>query len=771
MAFSPDENPEIFDPYGQPTGGYGQGPNQGSSWDELEALRRKMEGNALEAALSNGDNIQHYGAQEQPGGGGEESREPAGPETSLATGQIPPGPQPSFVSTDNIGTIYDHTDGTGGGNEGAANERLDEPPQTPAEAKQTAPPPAIAPTADAPPQAPPPPSTITTPSGGIDWSRVPAGVPRDFAEQFLQNNPGDYHRLASAYGSNRTSLTNRPGSNGPGRLAGSALGGGPGSSGSVGQGEAAFTGFGGLKHFNPGAIPTQQLGQYQQFQYGPDFQGPNAGEYNPFQFSQLNHQGPAAYNQFQYGQFTPEQIAQHQQFQYSQFTPEQLGNYQQFNYGESNLPTFEGEDALIRQKSTELLNAQAPNLAGSEGLLQQKATDLLNQQGPDYGAEEGMQRQLLQSILQNPTSLNDLQVQALKERNKEEALGYSKQIGDQLRQSAASRGALQGGNLAASERRLMQDAATQTLKGNRDIDLEVAGQRFGQRLQTLGAADSALGNALNRGGTLQNQQIGRLQGASGILSDIMGRYGAQQGVAANSLGAANSALNAIQGRGLAADSAKLARQQAQAGEGRFGADYNLQKANYGINAAQQRAAIEALQAGEGQFASQHALQRGNYGIAADQQKLAREQSQAGEGRFAQDDAFRRSQLGLQAEDAKFAREQAQAGQGWLAQQQKNTLFDHALAGSQHNLQKNQLQAGEGQFGINQSNNAAKFALEQALAQSGLGLQADQFLESGRRYDNDFLEGRRQFNEQTNLNYSQLSNNAYQQWLMALMGGL
>lgn len=34
---------------------------------------------------------------------------------------------------------------------------------------------------------------------GVDSSRLPSGVPEDWARDFLQRNPGDYHRIAEAY--------------------------------------------------------------------------------------------------------------------------------------------------------------------------------------------------------------------------------------------------------------------------------------------------------------------------------------------------------------------------------------------------------------------------------------------------------------------------------------------------------------------------------------------------------------------------------------------
>lgn len=49
--------------------------------------------------------------------------------------------------------------------------------------------------------------TPSAPSGGSDFdpSKVPAGVPIDWARDFISRNPGDYDRLASAYGSGGSS--------------------------------------------------------------------------------------------------------------------------------------------------------------------------------------------------------------------------------------------------------------------------------------------------------------------------------------------------------------------------------------------------------------------------------------------------------------------------------------------------------------------------------------------------------------------------------------
>lgn len=51
------------------------------------------------------------------------------------------------------------------------------------------------------PQQPQQPQTAATTANPFDSSRVPGGVPAGWAEDFIRRNPGDYHRLDSAYAS------------------------------------------------------------------------------------------------------------------------------------------------------------------------------------------------------------------------------------------------------------------------------------------------------------------------------------------------------------------------------------------------------------------------------------------------------------------------------------------------------------------------------------------------------------------------------------------
>src|SRR5687767_11815324 len=82
----------MFDPYGQPTGGYGQ-PNTGG--DEYQALQNALQEQnqpqpqeqAQAAPPTSSSPGQHEGEVQQ-----------AQPQATLATGQITPGPQPTQVA-------------------------------------------------------------------------------------------------------------------------------------------------------------------------------------------------------------------------------------------------------------------------------------------------------------------------------------------------------------------------------------------------------------------------------------------------------------------------------------------------------------------------------------------------------------------------------------------------------------------------------------------------------------------------------------------------
>lgn len=129
---------------------------------------------------------------------------------------------------------------------------------------------------------------------------------------------------------------------------------------------------------------------------------------------------------------------------------------------------------------------------------------------PDTSVEDQMQRTLLQQVLTNPLSFSDQAVGALKARQQEEAAVMSKQLQGQLRQGAASRGTLYGGQTGAGERRIGQDLISNILKGNRDVDIQKATQDQTDRRTALSSADQILGGITGRANTNQQTQLQRL---------------------------------------------------------------------------------------------------------------------------------------------------------------------------------------------------------------------------------------------------------------------
>jgi hypothetical protein len=182
-----------------------------------------------------------------------------------------------------------------------------------------------------------------------------------------------------------------------------------------------------------------------------------------------------------------------------------------------------------------------------------KQYDFTQFNGPNQSAIEGQQQALLQQILAHPETMSDMNVAALKEKNKEEAVAMQKQLEGQMDERLAGRGFSGGGGLAmAGKRQLGEDVLSQVLSGNRDVDLQ---KMMRDREDQLGA-----------------------------------------------LGAGTDFLNAQMGRATSGYASKLAGQNAQAGEQHFAhtaADTD----------AARRMQRDALQAGEGQFAFQAGMDR------------------------------------------------------------------------------------------------------------------------------------------------------------------
>ncbi len=130
--------------------------------------------------------------------------------------------------------------------------------------------------------------------------------------------------------------------------------------------------------------------------------------------------------------------------------------------------------------------------------------------GPDQSRLEGGQADLAQAILGNPESFSPEMVSGLKNAQKEEALLQAKQMQMRNANSAAARGISGGGGQQANDRRLYDQADSQILKANRDIEGQAAQANFGNRLQALDSVNNILNSQMGRastayGNTLQGQ--------------------------------------------------------------------------------------------------------------------------------------------------------------------------------------------------------------------------------------------------------------------------
>lgn len=107
----------------------------------------------------------------------------------------------------------------------------------------------------------------------FDPSRVPAGVPADWAADFIARNPGDYARLASAYASG-----------GPGRTGGPTAPPASGGNWFTLNGLAPPSGYGDVpapfsENYTPLARPAWLTGEYQTPAWtGGDFKAPTMAE-------------------------------------------------------------------------------------------------------------------------------------------------------------------------------------------------------------------------------------------------------------------------------------------------------------------------------------------------------------------------------------------------------------------------------------------------------------------------------------------------------------
>jgi hypothetical protein len=122
--------------------------------------------------------------------------------------------------------------------------------------------------------------------------------------------------------------------------------------------------------------------------------------------------------------------------------------------------------------------------------------------GPMWDTEEKLQRDLLNKVLLNPYTLTDDRLAMLGEQGKEQSLNMQKQVVNQMRQNAAARGVVQGGQLGASERRLGQETVADLLRQQRDLKVMKFQKDREDEINALATADSTFTGMVGRRNTM-----------------------------------------------------------------------------------------------------------------------------------------------------------------------------------------------------------------------------------------------------------------------------
>jgi hypothetical protein len=184
-----------------------------------------------------------------------------------------------------------------------------------------------------------------------------------------------------------------------------------------------------------------------------------------------------------------------------------LPTYTPYQFQNFNAPTYQ---------PGQISQFQAPNLSQFES----------GPQGQDA---------LIQSLLANPESMGADTVNQMRATQSEASARMLQDAIQRMGQSAVSRGAL--GGLLGGERRLNQAAMSDLLGKFRDIDIEAAKTNFADRLNVLGASDSALNNRMGRatqgyGATLAGEQTREEAARAAIQSALQNaQFGFQQDLA------------------------------------------------------------------------------------------------------------------------------------------------------------------------------------------------------------------------------------------------
>lgn len=168
--------------------------------------------------------------------------------------------------------------------------------------------------------------------------------------------------------------------------------------------------------------------------------------------------------------------------------------------------------------------------------------------GPNQQSLNSQQNNLVNSILQNPETLNPNVLSQMKMAQKDEALRMQQQLQQQFDQNNTARGTLGGGYAQAQQGQLANNAVNSILTGNRNLDVQAAQTNRADQLAALQASEAIGQGQMGRstqgyGAQLAGQQAQAGQNLQGFQSRVasqqdavqraLAQFGINQSVASN----------------------------------------------------------------------------------------------------------------------------------------------------------------------------------------------------------------------------------------------
>jgi len=141
--------------------------------------------------------------------------------------------------------------------------------------------------------------------------------------------------------------------------------------------------------------------------------------------------------------------------------------------------------------------------------------------GPSAGIMAS-ETDLLQQLLNNPYSLGPDVIAQIKARFQDQNAIGMQQLGQQIDQSAASRGMVGSGATEAAHRRSNEAGYSALLGNNREVDIMAAQQRTQDILNALGASNEYVGREEDLQLSYADQALRKMLGLEGFAVDREG---------------------------------------------------------------------------------------------------------------------------------------------------------------------------------------------------------------------------------------------------------